>query len=290
MAGQYADSSGKPSCAPQAACETQDRPSNQIKIKSPPYPTLPPPPVIPLVGPNLRHHKARVQAVGCPQLEVREHRAGVCPPPPHDRATETNPLRPPPSTHLPAPSRSGGLKKFRVAPLRRRLCIPKAPPAPPPPRPCAPFSGLPLAETQQSAEEEACPVLRWTRHQRGGGVADEPPRRRAPPARLRTGCLGMRCRHWRDPSWRGYESRPSHLPPPLPEHPKHRGRGLDQAPLPRRHCAGAMAPTPPPPPPYYLRGRAGRARLAAGWFGVWRANKGRYRTPHVGHQHPDPRG
>ena len=31
MAGWYAESSGQPSCAPQAACEPQDQPSNQIK-------------------------------------------------------------------------------------------------------------------------------------------------------------------------------------------------------------------------------------------------------------------
>ena len=32
IAGRYAESSGQPSCAPQAACEPQDRPSNQIKL------------------------------------------------------------------------------------------------------------------------------------------------------------------------------------------------------------------------------------------------------------------
>ena len=46
MAGRYAESSGQPSSAPRAACEPQDRPSNQIK--SNPYPPpLPPPPYLP---------------------------------------------------------------------------------------------------------------------------------------------------------------------------------------------------------------------------------------------------
>ena len=39
MAGRYAESSGQPSSAPQAACEPQDWPSNQIKST----PALPPP-------------------------------------------------------------------------------------------------------------------------------------------------------------------------------------------------------------------------------------------------------
>ena len=44
MAGRYAESSGQPSSAPQADCEPQDRPSNQIKsnqIKSNRWPEAP---------------------------------------------------------------------------------------------------------------------------------------------------------------------------------------------------------------------------------------------------------
>ena len=44
MAGRYAESSGQPSSAPRAACEPQDRPSNQIKSNHPPsHPLLPSP-------------------------------------------------------------------------------------------------------------------------------------------------------------------------------------------------------------------------------------------------------
>ena len=43
MAGRYAESSGQPSSAPRAACEPQDRPSNQIKSN----PSLPPSPQSP---------------------------------------------------------------------------------------------------------------------------------------------------------------------------------------------------------------------------------------------------
>ena len=54
MAGRYAQSSGQPSSPPRAACEPQDRPSNQIKsnqIKSPP-PTSPPYPPYPPLPPR----------------------------------------------------------------------------------------------------------------------------------------------------------------------------------------------------------------------------------------------
>ena len=43
MAGRCAELSGQPSSAPQAACEPQDRPSNQIKSNQIPPPTPPPP-------------------------------------------------------------------------------------------------------------------------------------------------------------------------------------------------------------------------------------------------------
>ena len=39
MGGQYAELSGQPSSPPKAACEPQDRPSNQIKSNQ--IPTLP---------------------------------------------------------------------------------------------------------------------------------------------------------------------------------------------------------------------------------------------------------
>ena len=42
MANRYAESSGKPSCPPKAACEPQDRPSNQIKSNQFLQPTPPP--------------------------------------------------------------------------------------------------------------------------------------------------------------------------------------------------------------------------------------------------------
>ena len=56
MAGRYAELSGQPSCAPQAACEPQDWPSNQIKspycAPSPSLPrVVPPPPSLPRVVP-----------------------------------------------------------------------------------------------------------------------------------------------------------------------------------------------------------------------------------------------
>ena len=59
MAGRYAELSGQPLSAPQAACEPQDRPSNQIKsnLTSPPLPSPPLPsprlPSPPLPSPPL---------------------------------------------------------------------------------------------------------------------------------------------------------------------------------------------------------------------------------------------
>ena len=59
MAGRYAESSGQPSSAPRAACEPQDRPSNQIKSNlpplPPPHPPYPPPTPYPYTPQTLEH-------------------------------------------------------------------------------------------------------------------------------------------------------------------------------------------------------------------------------------------
>ena len=91
MAGRYAESSGQPSSAPRAACEPQDRPSNQIKSNQPPPPPLlippPPPLLIPTPPPHTQTHAASEAALN----------VSPSPPPPPPRCSPSQPgVRGPP--------------------------------------------------------------------------------------------------------------------------------------------------------------------------------------------------
>ena len=136
----------------------------------------------------------------------------------------------------------------------------------PPPPPSSVRSLLrPLAEKQQSTWEEACRLFRWAHHQPGGGVADEPPRRREAPALHRTGGLGMDYRQWTDPGWRGYGS-PTLSPPPAPPPPPPNTLDTAVGDGTGARCHDATKPgrwrqpraAQHPLPPQHLRGRAGR--------------------------------
>ena len=76
MAGRYAESSGQPMSAPQAACEPQDRPSNEIKSN------LPPPPA---------PHTPHTHTTPHPTHPTHTH-------------THTHPTPTPPLTHTPTPT------------------------------------------------------------------------------------------------------------------------------------------------------------------------------------------
>ena len=75
MTGRYAESSGKPSHAPQAACEPQDRPSNQIK--SNPISTPSPPHLHPISTTSPPHHHPTT-TTPAPHLHHISTDASVC--------------------------------------------------------------------------------------------------------------------------------------------------------------------------------------------------------------------
>ena len=106
MAGQCAESSGQPSSAPQAACEPQDRPSNQIKSNTPPPPQRlhiplthsPPPPPPARITPY---------TYSPPPPPAPTHPPNTQPPPPPPPPRAHNPVHilppPPPPPPLPPP-------------------------------------------------------------------------------------------------------------------------------------------------------------------------------------------
>ena len=79
---------------------------------------------------------------------------------------------------------------------------------------------------------------------------------------------------WKEPGLAGTAARPSRLPSPRTPQKPQPGMGPEPAATtPLRWGDGAYLALPSTPPPH-LRGRAGRAHLAAGRFGVWQATRG----------------
>ena len=113
MAGRYAELWGQPSSAHQAACEPQDRPSNQIK--SPPPPPLTPPPTT-KVGGGGDFMRYMAHAAASPSSRERRPPAGPTPWRWTGRAgcgTTTPPASPHPT---PTPRRPGGRWPPRCTP------------------------------------------------------------------------------------------------------------------------------------------------------------------------------